>query len=377
MKILKRIMLTTLILTSLLSLAGFVFMQQGPFGKTPKGQRLERIRKSPNYRDGSFQNLSPTPVQAENASFFGMMLDFFNKSKNTTPQDSIPSVKSDLRTFPAEKPTLFWFGHSSYLIKTNGKNILVDPVFSGYAAPVSFMVKAFKGANNYTVSDLPEIDMLVISHDHYDHLDHETITALKDKVKHFFVPLGVGAHLENWGIDSTKITELDWWEAATFENLKLTATPARHFSGRGLSRGKSLWASYVLETPEHKIYIGGDSGYDSHFKAIGDKFGPMDLAILETGQYNKNWPYIHMMPEQTVKAAQDLQAKVLFPVHLGKFALALHDWDEPLHRVVRSAEENQVKITTPMIGEPVVLGENYPASHWWNKKGNQVSKTQI
>ncbi len=367
MKILKKIMLTTLLITSLLSLAGFIFIQQGPFGKTPKGQRLERIRKSPNYRNGSFQNLSPTPVQAENASFAGMMYDFINKSKNTQPSDSIPFVKTDLKHFKAEKPSIFWFGHSSYLIKTNGKNILVDPVFSGYAAPVSFMVKAFKGANRYQASDLPDIDMLVISHDHYDHLDYETITALKDRVRHFYVPLGVGAHLENWGVEPLKITELDWWEAAAHENLKLTATPARHFSGRGLSRGKSLWASYVLETPEHKIYIGGDSGYDSHFKAIGDKFGPIDIAMLETGQYNKNWPYIHMMPEQTVQAAQDLNANVLFPVHLGKFALALHDWDEPLHRVSKAATEKQVKLTTPLIGEPIVLDTDYPAQPWWEK----------
>ncbi|MFC5269158.1 MBL fold metallo-hydrolase [Adhaeribacter terreus] len=365
MKLLKHIMITALIIASLLSMTGFMAMQQGPFGKTPKGKRLERIQQSPNYRNGSFQNLSETPVQAEEASFFGMMYDFFNKSKSTQPADSIPHVKSDLKTFSTEKPTIFWFGHSSYLIKTNGKNILVDPVFSGYAAPFSFMVKAFKGANNYAVKDLPEIDMLVISHDHYDHLDHQTITALKDRVKHFYVPLGVGAHLENWGIAEDKITELDWWEATSFENLKLTATPARHFSGRGLSRGKSLWASYVLETPEHKIYIGGDSGYDSHFKAISEKFGPMDIAILETGQYNKNWPYIHMMPEQTVQAAQDLHAKVLFPVHLGKFALALHDWDEPLHRVVKAAAENQVKITTPIIGEPIILDQQYPDKQWW------------
>jgi L-ascorbate metabolism protein UlaG (beta-lactamase superfamily) len=304
-----------------------------------------------------------------------MLYDFFNKSKNNRPAAPIPSVKSDLKTFSSEKPGIFWFGHSSYLIKTNGKNLLIDPVFSGHASPFSFMVKAFEGANNYAASDFPDIDILILSHDHYDHLDYETIIAIKDKVKHFYVPLGVGAHLENWGVAENKITELDWWEAATFENLKLTATPARHFSGRGLKRGKSLWASYVLETPSHKIYIGGDSGYDAHFKAIGEKFGPFDLAILETGQYNKNWPYIHMMPEQTVQAAQDLQAKVLLPVHLGKFALALHDWDEPLQRVVKAAAEKQVKVTTPMIGEPVILDEKYPAGHWWETV-KTVAKTE-
>ncbi|WP_461488463.1 MBL fold metallo-hydrolase [Pontibacter sp. HJ8] len=358
-------MLTTLIITSVLTLVGFLFLQQGTFGKTPNGKRLERIQKSPNYRNGAFQNLSETPVQAENASMLDMLYDFFNKSKNTTPPQALPFVKTDLKSLSSEETAIVWFGHSSYLIKSKGYTILVDPVFSGYASPVSFLVKSFEGANQFAVSDLPEIDVLILSHDHYDHLDHGTITALKGKVKHFFVPLGVGAHLENWGIAESNMTELDWWETAKFKELKLTATPARHFSGRGLSRGKSLWASYVLETPDHTIYIGGDSGYDTHFKTIGDKFGPVDIAILETGQYNKNWPYIHMMPEQTVQAALDLQAKVLLPVHLGKFALALHDWDEPLRRVVKSAEEKQVNITTPMIGEPIVLDKHYPASTWW------------
>jgi L-ascorbate metabolism protein UlaG (beta-lactamase superfamily) len=365
MKILKKIMIATLLITSFLFGGGLLFLQQSPFGKTPEGKRLARIQQSPNYQDGSFQNLSPTPVQAENASFFGMLVDFFSKSKNTQPAGLIPSVKTDLKALAAEQPAVIWFGHSSYLIKTKGKNILVDPVFSGYAAPVSFMVKSFKGANTYAASDLPEIDMLVISHDHYDHLDYETITALKSKVKHFYVPLGVGAHLEDWGVAESQITELDWWESARLEELTLTATPARHFSGRGITRGKALWASYVLETPAHKIYIGGDSGYDTHFKAIGDRFGAIDLAILETGQYNKNWPYIHMMPEQTVQAAQDLKARVLFPVHLGKFALALHDWDEPLNRVVKSAAAQQVTITTPRIGEPILLDHQYPATSWW------------
>ncbi|HSI89957.1 MAG TPA: MBL fold metallo-hydrolase, partial [Adhaeribacter sp.] len=303
MKIFKLLMLTALIFASLFSLTGFMVMQQGPFGKTPKGKRLERIRQSPNYRNGAFQNLSETPVQSEEASMFGMLTDFINKSKNTRPPEPIPFVKTDLKALSEAKPAIIWFGHSSYLIKTHGKNILVDPVFSGYAAPVSFMVKSFEGANEYDVADMPEIDMLVISHDHYDHLDHKTIKALNGKVKHYYVPLGVGAHLENWGIAPEKITELDWWEFTEAGNFKLTATPARHFSGRGLKRGKSLWASFVLETPDHKIYIGGDSGYDTHFKSIGEKFGPIDIAILETGQYNKNWPYIHMMPEQTVQAA--------------------------------------------------------------------------
>ncbi|RAU82043.1 MBL fold metallo-hydrolase [Pontibacter arcticus] len=358
-------MLISFSIAAVLTLVSFLFLQQDVFGKTPAGTRLERIHNSPNYRDGSFRNISETPVQAEDASFLGMLYDFFNKSANTRPANPIPTVKSDLKAAATNETSIYWFGHSSYLIKAQQYTILVDPVLSGYASPVSFMVKAFDGTDAYTTADLPEIDMLVISHDHYDHLDHKTIVELKDKVKHFYVPLGVGGHLENWGIEASNITELDWWESATFKELTLTATPARHFSGRGLSRGKTLWASYVLETPASKVYIGGDSGYDTHFKEIGEKFGNIDIAILETGQYNKSWPYIHMMPEQTVQAAIDLHADVLFPMHLGKFALALHAWDEPLQRVTKSATEKQVKITTPLIGEPVILGKSYPTSQWW------------
>ncbi|GHA56204.1 L-ascorbate metabolism protein UlaG, beta-lactamase superfamily [Pontibacter akesuensis] len=358
-------MLTVFLIATVLSVSGFMFMQQGTFGSAPNGKRLERIQNSPNFRNGSFQNLTETPMQAEDASMVGMLFSFFNKPKNTSPSTPIPFVTSDLKAAGTESPSIYWFGHSSYLIKTKAYNVLVDPVFSGYASPVSFMVKAFEGANTYAASDMPQIDVLVLTHDHYDHLDYNTISALKDSVAHFVVPLGVGAHLEDWGVAESKITELDWWETANYKELTFTATPARHFSGRGLARGKSLWTSYVLQMPKHKIYIGGDSGYEEHFKEIGSKFGSFDLAILENGQYNKNWPYIHMMPEQVVQAAKDLQAEVLFPVHSGKFALALHAWNEPLQRVVKSASESQLKVTTPMIGEPIVIGERYPATQWW------------
>lgn len=338
------------------------------FGQLPSGERLQRIVASPNYKNGSFSNLSHTPVMSEDSSFWKLVKLYMKKRPPTKPPKLIPSVRTDLQSLPGDKTIIVWFGHSSYLLRVNGINMLIDPVLSGNASPLSFMVKAYPGSNVYSVEDLPPIDILIQTHDHYDHLDYHTILKLKAKTKSYCVPLGVGAHLEYWGIDKNTITELDWWEHATIApGIDITAAPARHFSGRGVKRGKTLWTSYLLKTATQHLYLGGDSGYDTHFKEIG-KRGPFDLAILECGQYNPHWPHIHMMPEETAQAAIDLQAKLLLPVHWGKFTLSLHPWNEPIKRVTAKAAELHVPITTPMIGEPVILGEQVPSSTWWNQE---------
>lgn len=336
-------------------------------GKNPSGKELEKVKQSPNFRNGSFQNLSPTQVMSEDTSFFKAFVNFINKPADNLPPSPLPSVITDLRKFKPEHPSVIWFGHSSYLIKTGNKNILVDPVFSGNASPFSFAVKNFEGSNVYRADDMPEIDILIITHDHYDHLDYKTIIALHPKIKKVCTSLGVASHLVYWGLDEKIITEFDWWDSREIaEGLMLTATPARHFSGRMFTRGKTLWSSFVLQSAEYKIFIGGDGGYDMHFKEIGDKYGPFDLAILETGQYNTYWPQIHMMPEESAQAAVDLKAKVHLPVHWAKFSLALHAWNEPVKRLLKAAEMLNVKVTTPMIGEPVIIGESYPSPQWWN-----------
>ncbi|MCC6371049.1 MAG: MBL fold metallo-hydrolase [Bacteroidia bacterium] len=336
------------------------------YGKLPSGQRLKHIQVATNFKNGSFQNINKTPAMAEDASFFKTMREFLNKPKNVKPQKPLPFIKTDLKKLNAPQPTLVWFGHSSYLLKIDGKTILVDPVLSGNAAPVSCMVRAFKGADEYKAEHMPAIDVLLLTHDHYDHLDYKTILKLKSKTKKVICSLGVGSHLEHWGFDKKHIHELNWWESHEYDGLNFTATPGRHFSGRGIKRGQTLWASYVLKTATHNLFLGGDSGYDSHFKEIGDKFGPFDLAILEAGQYNKAWPHIHMMPEQTVQASVDLKAKVLLPVHWAKFSLAMHAWNESIERVIKKADELKVKVATPMMGEPLVLGEALPQSEWWS-----------
>ncbi len=296
-----------------------------------------------------------------------MLSDYFKKPASTTPHKVIPSNKTSLHNLVAKNPTVIWFRHSSYMIKSKDFTLLVDPVLSGYASPFSFFAKSFNGTDIFNVDDFPSIDLLVITHDHYDHLDFKTVTKLNRKVRRILTPLGVGAHLEYWGIESSKIVELDWWETAAVRNeIQITATPARHFSGRGLTREKTLWASYVLFIYGHKLFLGGDSGYDKQFVQFGEKYGPFDLAILDCGQYGANWPYIHMQPEETVKAAKELNTKMLMPVHWGKFALANHPWNEPIKRIEIEANKFQLPIIAPQIGEPFYIGESMPQHKWWN-----------
>jgi len=359
-------MITILIVVAGLAIATYFYMKQPVFGENPAGSRLERISKSPQYKDEAFRNSKDTPVMARDVSYPKMIWGLFNKPANVEPAIDLPSVKTDLKSLP--DGALVWFGHSSYLIKTSGKLFLVDPVLSGHASPVSFFGKSYPGADVYSPDDFPPLDGVIISHDHYDHLDYTTITQLISKTTHFYTPLGVGQHLVYWGVDENKITELDWWESTQISNgFELTATPARHFSGRGFTRAKTLWASFVLKTPTNSIYIGGDSGYDDHFKAIGEKYGPFDLALLECGQYNKQWPLIHMMPEETVQASIDLKARVLMPVHWGKFTLSLHPWDEPVTRAIKAADSLGVNVITPVIGELVHVSDSLSQSTWWKQ----------
>jgi L-ascorbate metabolism protein UlaG (beta-lactamase superfamily) len=358
-------LITLLVTTTFLLSGGWLFMNQKQFGAVPEGKRLERIIQSPNYKNGAFQNITKTEVMSEESSTWKLLKAYMEKVEGKEA-DSIPFVQTDIKAIQDTETVVIWFGHSSYYIKTNGKHFLVDPVFCGNASPFSFMVKSFKGANHYQVDDFPELDAVIISHDHYDHLDHQTITKLIPKTKKFMTALGVGAHLEYWGVGADKIIEMDWWERVELDSdIVFTAAPARHFSGRKFKRAQTLWASFVMQTPTVKIFIGGDSGYDSTFKKIGEKFGPFDLAILECGQYNAYWKSIHMMPEETAIAAKELQAKLFMPVHNSKFNLALHPWKEPLAKVSAAAEKMDLAITTPMIGEPLVLGKHTPKIKWW------------
>jgi L-ascorbate metabolism protein UlaG (beta-lactamase superfamily) len=362
----KRIMLTFLAISVFLIVGINLFIRQPKFGKLPEGERKSRIEKSPNFKDGAFKNLNFTPQMTGEGGFVKIMKDMFN-AKNRRPVNLIPSVKTDLLSLDHDKDILVWFGHSSYFMQIDGKRFLVDPVFCGNASPFSFMIKSFKGTDIYTADDIPEIDYLFITHDHWDHLDYKTITALKPKIKKVITGLGTGAHLERWGYNQQIVSENDWFDEIILEDgFTVNTTPARHFSGRSTKPKQSLWVSFVLKTPSLQIFIGGDGGYDEHFAEIGEKFGGFDLAILENGQYNTSWKYIHMMPNEVLQAAKDLKAKRLFPVHNSKFALANHSWDAPLKAITEFNKSVNQPLITPKIGEVVYLKDStqkFP--EWW------------
>lgn len=300
---------------------------------------------------------------------FDILYDFlFKKIPNSTPQDSIPTVRTNLFALPKEKDWIVWFGHSSYLIQIQGLKVLVDPVFSDNASPVPGSNRPFLGTSIYQAGDMPDIDVLLITHDHYDHLDYPTVLQLMPKVKKVICGLGVGSHLEHWGYDPKIIFEKDWDEQMTLaEDLELYTATARHFSGRSLRRNNTLWLSFVLESKDLRLYLGGDSGYGSHFKALGERFGGFDLALLDNGQYNLAWQAIHMLPNEVIKAAKDLNTNKLMPVHSSKFRLAHHAWDEPLSQISKLHEnDEEMAIITPKIGEPIFPNDSTQTfSKWW------------
>ena len=360
-------MIVLLFIIATFTVETIIFLNTERFGKHPSGARLLKITQSPNYKNGCFQNLSHTPMLTEGVGYFEVLSNFFFSSKPKEPAEVVPSIKTNLKALDPNENVLIWMGHSSYFIQMDGKKILVDPVFSGNASPLSFTTKAFKGTDIYTTEDIPEIDFLFLSHDHWDHMDYKTLKKLKPKIKNVITGLGNGAHLEAWGFNPEVILEGDWYDFFKFEKgFEIHITPARHFSGRGFKRAQTLWVSFVFKTPNYNLFLGGDSGYDSHFKTIGNKFGPFDMAILENGQYDEKWKYIHMLPGEPLKAAEDLKAKMLLPVHSGKFTLANHNWNEPLNTITNEAKQKSLKVITPLIGEQVELKDtNQQFQQWW------------
>ncbi len=340
-------------------------------GKNPSGEELEKIEQLPNYKNGAFQNLENFPGTSFSAGKprWSRMLRYLlsKKPKGARPSKPLPAAITDLLKNDYKAPTIIWFGHSSFLLKTATANLLFDPEFSPYAGPLKGLIPAFAETDAYAVKHMPMIDALVISHDHYDHLDYRTVKRLKKKVRRVIVPIGVGSHLRKWGYRPEVITELNWNESVRLrDGLRITATPAHHRSNRTFAQNKTLWASYVVEADGHKVFFSGDSGYSGHFKSIGTQYGPFDLALLECGQYNKKWPHNHMFPYQTARAALDLKAGMIIPVHWGKFAESDHPWNEPVKQLLASADSLKVRVSVPFIGQPYTIGQAFQQVDWWN-----------
>tara|TARA_R110001606_G_scaffold182906_1_gene329533 strand:- start:343 stop:1446 length:1104 start_codon:yes stop_codon:yes gene_type:complete len=339
-------------------------------GEVSKERQLE-YAKSTQFKNGIFENTKPVNIDMSFSETLTMAKKFFfSKVENGSPKNDLTVHKIDSTNIAeyANSTRFIWFGHSTFLLQMNQKNILIDPMFGEVPAPHSLLGgKRFSAELPIEVQQLPKIDAVILSHDHYDHLDYESITLLKDKVGTFYTPLGVGVHLEAWGVSKEKIIELDWWQEITFDDLKFVCTPARHFSGRKFNnRQSTLWSSWVIQSSTENIFFSGDSGYDSHFKAIGDKYGPFDFAMMECGQYDKMWPEIHMFPEETAQAAVDVRAKKMMPIHWGAFKLAMHSWTDPVERVTKKAQKLNIPLITPKIGTPFLLQEKkIPNQHWW------------
>ncbi|GHE49251.1 MBL fold metallo-hydrolase [Sphingobacterium griseoflavum] len=367
-QVLKYTAYTLATLVVLVAVSATIFLNSRQFGKSPDGSRLQRIKQSPQYKNGAFENAAPTEVMSSDKSLLQSTWEFlFAKVEDLVPRETLPTEKTVLAELPAGEDVLVWLGHSSLFLQLEGKRILVDPVLIS-ASPVSFLNKPFLGSDRYRPMDIPPIDLLLITHDHWDHLDYHTMLELRERIKSVICPLGVGAHLEHWGFNSDIVTEVDWNEQVMIgDKMKLTALPARHFSGRGLKRNQSLWAAYMLQSSYGNIYLSGDTGYDGHFKMIKNKFETIDLAIIENGQYNEDWRYIHLLPKDLIKAVDDLQPKRFMTIHHSKFALGKHAWYEPLDNIARISEEQHLPLLTPKIGEPLRLRDSTQTfTNWWH-----------
>ena len=368
LRILKRTMIILLSLIAVLAIATYFYMKQPQFGALPQGARLELLKKSPNYKNGKFRNLVEKPTISEGYSISGEIYKtLFKKFPRREPTSAIPSVKTDLKSLPADSNVLIWFGHSSFFLQLDGIKILVDPIFSGIASPLSWGVKAYKGTDIYTVADMPEIDYMLLSHDHYDHLDYQTVKALQPKVKHVVCGLGAGAHYERWGYTTQQIIEKDWDEKVEVKpGFNIFTESTHHDGGRGFTSSQALWLSFYIQSPSLNIYYSGDGGYSDRFSSIAQKHPPIDWAIMECGQYNKAWQSVHELPEEVVKATLELRAKNMLPVHHSKFTLAQHPWDEPLIQISALSQSKPYRLATPMIGEKVMLNNSSQVfKQWW------------
>ncbi len=363
-----------------LGLAWLFYSLLPPFGALPQGESLARLQALPYARGGLVCNIAqpcglpiprgamPWAEREQGYSYFRILWEALvgTGRPGDRPEKPLDVVKTNLGALPRERDGIVWFGHSSYLLQLGGKRILVDPVFNS-ASPIPGTNPPFAGTEVYSADDLPEVDVLLITHDHYDHLDCKVVRALRDRVAQVICPLGVGAHLLRWGYAPERLTELAWGEHAQLPGLRVNAHTSYHYSGRNLNtRRRALWASYVLRGGGKTIYIGGDSGYATHFAALGEQYGGFDYAVMENGQYNPRWRQNHMLPHELPHAIRNLRARRVLTVHHSKYKLSPHPWQEPLENALRLREKG-VAVDIPRIGEPVWFDEapETESRPWW------------
>ncbi len=322
---------------------------------------------SPQRRDGKFRNVAPRQAPGFRKTLGIAWRVLTQKPATTVPRAPIPVQPLDAATLAAAPDaSLFRLGHSTLLLQLAGEFWLTDPVFSERASPVQWAGPKRFHAPPISIADLPPIKGVILSHDHYDHLDHAAVLELAPKVEMFITPLGVGDRLVAWGVPAAKVRQLDWWQQTALAGVRLVATPAQHFSGRGLSDGNTtLWASWVILAGDLRVFFSGDTGYHADFKTIGERFGPFDVTFMETGAYDAQWPDVHMQPEETLQAHLDLRGRWLMPLHNGTFDLAMHAWHEPFDRILALAQARGVALATPGMGERLSLAQPQAGERWW------------
>ncbi len=354
----------------LLVVAGLLFMYFHPtFGGTPSAAQQGFYQQLDNYREGRFVNAVEMDSNMNLSSLGSLIREWNSQREDRIPAEDLSVQPLDLEKIRQPEDSLTWFGHSNFLVSMDGQKILMDPMFSEMASPVSFIgTRRFTDDIFHLIDELPDIDAVFITHDHYDHLDYPSIAALKEKTDHFFVPLGVDAHLLEWGVKRDNITAMNWWEELEWNGLTIAAVPALHSSARSLfNRDATLWAGWVIIGQETSLYNSGDTGYGPHFRQIGQRYGPFDITLMEGGQYNERWPDSHMFPEESVQAHIDAMGDVMLLTHWGAFSLSLHGWSEPIERAWAEARDQQVSLIAPRIGETVNLKDlDLTVTPWWD-----------
>lgn len=339
------------------------------FGGKLTKQLKRELSESPNWKGKSFENLVETKMDFKLKDFPGMIYENFFKTKGRVPKNPIPIEAFDKNSFlsASSSAKYIWYGHSVVLLNVQGKIILIDPMLGPDASPIApFKTKRFSKGTLELIDLLPKIDLLLLTHDHYDHLDLASIKKLKSKVDKYWVAKGTKRHFESWGVYPEKVKEFDWWDKSELDGIEITFTPTRHFSGRGISdRNKSLWGGWAIKSSNENIYFSGDGGYGDHFKVVGEKLGPFDFGFMECGQYHELWRQIHMFPDESIQAALDAGVKRIIPVHWAGFSLAPHTWKTPVVDFVKSAEQKGVDWGCPKLGEQKLINETFDSNRWW------------